>query len=76
MFSFSGKEIIFAYVYAFISILSLTAMYLVSLIYPVKFLNILNIDNEFLAALWQALIIMAPIGFIENKCLQNVIFKK
>ncbi len=73
---FDKKEVILAYMYAALSVLSVVIMYFISLIYPINALNVLNIKNIFIRALWQALIVTAPIAFILNKCLTRIYLKK
>lgn len=73
---FDKKEVILAYIYATLLLLSVFIMYYISLIYPINALNVLNIKNIFIRALWQALIVTVPIEFILNKCLTRIYLKK
>lgn len=73
---FDKKEVMLAYIYAILSVLSVVIMYFISLIYPINALNVLNIKNAFIRALWQTLIVTAPIASILNKCLIRIYLKK
>lgn len=65
------KSLAVAYMYAAITQISIIVMFVVSLIYPVEFLNILGIENPIMKAIWQSLITVAPANFILKEYLKK-----